>query len=804
MSDLTGAAIARLREAHCGERGYVRCFANRPKSGLGETIMLALGRDRCGKPDSSACLLNQLASLADESQAPTECLLCGKKATELEAELLSFGTYLKTNSNDMERHTACLQLIEREARESGTGSASPVPTMIGTYEIKEQLGVGGMGTVYRATHLKLRKDVAIKLLPPRSATSDEAIARFEREMEAIGHLDHSNIVRAMDAGEEGGTSFLVMELVRGWDLGQIVDRGRRLNVPDACEIIRQTAIGLQYAHDQGLIHRDVKPANLMLTKNSAGDPIVKVTDLGLALLNEGRSSPQLTGPGQLMGTLEFMAPEQAGDYALDSRADIYALGATLFRLLSGTVPFDGPEYNTPVKRLNGLSIGQARSIAERRGDLPIELVALVDKMLARSPEDRPGTMQAVVDALTPFAAGHQLSELCEKSAGILRKEQRDSMHVVLADTSPTTGLTLRSRNSTGAAKDVSLSKISSDNSDGTLEKITGQTLLWPRHRWWLAAAALSLTALLVGVIWLQMIAPPAMGTVGPLDAGGLSDRAPDSQIMDQDSFGDRKLATWVLANGGGFTPTGGQLIRGIRAELPTTDFQVGAVEIYEADESDIEQLASYVSAARSCRNVFIEADRSTPLGRESLAAMGRVHHLENLSLKNGDVPDDGWDDLKALRELKVLDLTSVLVTEEGLHRIQQNHPKLETLGLHVESIEEDTLSALADMTSLKHLSIALPRLSLRLAEQIVASPAINLTLRAIPRINDEALGAIARSSRITRLSVSDGDFDDEALRMLEASSSLKSLDLSGVSVSEAAEASFGERRPNTKLTVTRR
>lgn len=285
----------------------------------------------------------------------------------------------------------------------------PIPRFIRDYELLSPLGQGGMGMVYQALHTRMKRTVALKLLTPDRMHSREAITRFEREMRAVGALDHPHIVRAYDAGEADGLHFLVMELVVGLDLASLLSRVGRLPVPDACEVVRQAALGLQHAHEHGMVHRDIKPSNLMLTRSGQ----VKILDLGLALLAAGDPHPgELTGSQQVMGTLDYMAPEQCLDtHAVDIRADIYSLGATLYKLLTGTAPFSGERVLGPMQKMLALTTREAPPVTTYCEAVSPELLAVVDLLLARDPSQRFATPQEVAQALAPFAHGADLVAL---------------------------------------------------------------------------------------------------------------------------------------------------------------------------------------------------------------------------------------------------------------------------------------------------------------------------------------------------------------------------------------------------------
>ena len=286
---------------------------------------------------------------------------------------------------------------------------------LGKYQLMAKLGEGGMGAVYMAMHTELQKVVAIKVLPNSRMNDSNAVARFRREMRAAGRFEHPNIVRASDAGEEGGRHFLVMEYIDGCDLSRLVRRIGPLPIADGAEIIKQTAQGLEFAHRNGMVHRDVKPSNIMITRQGQ----VKILDLGLALLDDRHhvEHADLTSTGQMIGTIDYMAPEQGSDsHAIDARVDVYSLGATLYQLLSGNAPFAGVRFDTLMKKMNALASVPAVPLDSIRPDVPKELAAVVARMLAKIPAERFGTTAEVAAAVEPFTYGSNLAGLLQVSS----------------------------------------------------------------------------------------------------------------------------------------------------------------------------------------------------------------------------------------------------------------------------------------------------------------------------------------------------------------------------------------------------
>jgi serine/threonine protein kinase/Leucine-rich repeat (LRR) protein len=273
--------------------------------------------------------------------------------------------------------------------------------VLGSYILLERLGEGGMGQVFKARHRNLGRTVAVKLIRKERLDNPDATKRFEREVRATAALNHPNIVRAYDADRIGATHLLVMECVEGaTDLNRLVKQNGPLPVEQACEYIRQAALGLQHAYERGLVHRDITPHNLLLT---ADGKAVKVLDMGLARLDHSGAdddkSSTMTQEGAVMGTPDYIAPEQALEsHTVDFRGDLYSLGCTFYYLLIGRVPFAG---GTLMEKLLKHRLEEPQPVEKLRPDVPLEVVAILRKMMAKAPEDR---YQTPAELATTLAA----------------------------------------------------------------------------------------------------------------------------------------------------------------------------------------------------------------------------------------------------------------------------------------------------------------------------------------------------------------------------------------------------------------
>ena len=275
---------------------------------------------------------------------------------------------------------------------------SLVGQTIGKYAVEKWLGGGGMGQVYLARHTWLDLLVAIKLMNPLFHDDLEAVNRFRREARMAASLQHPNIVRCTDGGAIKNSLYLVTEFLDGKDLNGYIATNGPLNYEAAAWVIMEAAKGLQHAHSKGMIHRDVKPSNLMLLQ----DGNVKLLDLGIARYINSLSN--LTATGQFMGTVDYVAPEQAVDTrGVDYRADIYSLGCTFYHLLTGRAPFTGDAYDSVVSKILAHTEEEPPAVTRFAHDVPKPLQLTLQKMMAKSVEDRFQSAADVVQSLEKFA-----------------------------------------------------------------------------------------------------------------------------------------------------------------------------------------------------------------------------------------------------------------------------------------------------------------------------------------------------------------------------------------------------------------
>ncbi len=631
---------------------------------------------------------------------------------------------------------ACREMVQRiqklDASASGAGgsqgptvdSVNPSgPNVLREYRLLDKLGEGGMGAVYKALHTRLDRIVAVKVLSAHRLADAAAIARFDREMKAVGKLEHPNIIRAMDAGEVDGMHYLVMEFVDGIDLDRLVRERGPLPVAEACEVIRQAAIGLQHAADRGIIHRDLKPSNLILCRAGRDDSRVRILDLGLALLEQPSSgaaaAAELTGTGQLMGTVDYMAPEQGQDtHRVDIRADVYSLGATLYKLLTGRAPFGGAEYDTLMKKLVALAGEAPREIRTLRPEIPPALAELIHRMLSKRPEDRPSSPAGVAAEIGPFAARADLAGLLDEPDAAAPADQSMSRDT-LPDIQETFSRSRRASTGSGSR----------------------------RHLDWRIVAAGLAAALVLAVVVFQFATQDGTVIVRLESEQPVTSIKVDGREVEWTLAGDSRAFRFQIAPG----PVSTIVLTTedgteIAAEIPADGLTIERGEDYRltAAVEDSGQRADDVAAVAATdpeRRVIdwvrsiggrvgggnpqlgfvtLDADDPIPAGPfdlvtvgleacdvrdEDLSLLDELPHLTTLTLNHTSVSDAGLALLGNLPQLRNVYLVRTRITDAGLRELER-YAGLGALHIDDAQITDAGLASVAAWSGLTQLHLS--------------------------------------------------------------------------------------------------
>jgi serine/threonine-protein kinase len=315
------------------------------------------------------------------------------------ADVLAINSQVSADSRQQDAQSLAKDLVRKKKltlfQANALYAGKPQGLTLGNYVIQERIGAGAMGIVFKAEHRRMKRIVAVKVLPPSALKNPTVLKRFHREVEAVAKLAHPNIVAAHDADEYKNIHFLVMEFVEGVDLARHI-KGP-LPVEKAVDYVLQAARGLEHAHRQGIVHRDIKPANLLLDTKGT----IKILDMGLARFHEGANTPPptdeaaaITETGSVMGTVDFMSPEQAYDSRhADQASDMYSLGATLYFLLIGQPLFGG---ETLMARILAHRENQAPSLTAARPEISPKIDAIYQRMVAKKKEARYPSMTELI------------------------------------------------------------------------------------------------------------------------------------------------------------------------------------------------------------------------------------------------------------------------------------------------------------------------------------------------------------------------------------------------------------------------
>lgn len=303
---------------------------------------------------------------------------------------------------------------------------SQTATLNGRYQIEREIGSGGMARVFRARDLLLDRTVAIKMLRDQFADDPEFLARFRQEARSAGSLSHPNIVTVYDVGADRGREFLVMQLVDGPDLKELLRERGRFSLPDAVRVMRSVCAALDYAHRQGLIHRDVKPQNILI----GSDGTLKLTDFGIArALGNGSH----TRSGEVFGTVQYISPEQAQGQPLTAASDIYSAGIVFFELVTGRVPYTGDSpIAVAMQHVQG-PVPRFRIIDQRA---PAALDAILARALAKDPRQRFRSAGEFGQALTAFLQGGAAQEPTQRVQTAAQRGQTATQRVAVRDPVP--------------------------------------------------------------------------------------------------------------------------------------------------------------------------------------------------------------------------------------------------------------------------------------------------------------------------------------------------------------------------------
>ena len=664
------------------------------------------------------------------------------------------------------------------------------------YRIVELIGRGGMGNVYRAEHRLMNRPVAIKLINSQLIRQPQAVERFRREVQAAAKLTHPNIVTAYDAEQAGDVHFLVMEFVEGTDLASVVKHRGPMSVAEACDCIRQAAEGLQHAHEKGMVHRDIKPHNLMLSAEGQ----VRILDFGLAGFvteaalgsrvrqnaGDSHNAPQsgdsgydanpthLTTIGSVMGTPDYIAPEQAKDaHSADIRADIYSLGCTLHFLLTGKPPF---EADNVVAKLKAHAHETPLALATLRKDVPSELSKVAARMMAKKPAERFQTPMEVVEALVPFTARtsprrrrnrQTIIAACLFAAlllvAVIVKVQTDNGELVIEATDDVAvliekaGVKIRD---TVTGREYSLKPGKQPLRSGEYE--------------------IDVTELPSGITLstrkFTLIRGGATKVVATLTQP--ASKAPTEPVAKPEGSNkfvrDQQAADWVLRVGGKIRIDVEGVNRQIdkAADLPTGDWQISNVDLWPV------QLGPKVK----------------------LDKLAGLQSLRWLRLFGTQISDEGLSHLTDVPKLTLLDLDhNYATTDAALKHIGEHLQSLTNLGLDRTSITDDGLAFLATLKDMRGLNLTATKLTGSGLSHLATLTSMDEMLLNETTVTDQNLKHLALIPNLQILGLFRTSITDAAVPHLARLEKLKRLDIRETKISLAGLEKLQAALPNTSI-----
>ncbi|HWB00315.1 MAG TPA: bifunctional serine/threonine-protein kinase/formylglycine-generating enzyme family protein [Pirellulales bacterium] len=528
--------------------------------------------------------------------------------------------------------------------------------VLGEYLILEKIGAGGMGQVFKARHRRMKRVVALKVLSAAAMKAGDGAARFQREVEAAARLSHVNIVTAFDAGEANQVQYLVMEFVDGRDLASVSKKRGPLPIEQAVDFVLQAARGLAYAHSKGVVHRDIKPGNLLLSREGS----VKILDMGLARFESSSSIEGLTVTGNVLGTVDYMAPEQAVDTsAADARSDIYSLGCTLYRLVVGANIY---EADTPISKLLAHRDQPIPPLVSNKSDVPAAVDEVFRKMVAKRPSDRFQSMIDVIAALesamatTDVLAGKMSSG--SSASSIIRRVGEDSGVDSSGSVSGLSGLSAPTSDRPSSTGRIAGEATTTPASAAAHEMISAAIRRRPAVKFAAIGgiAAVVLLAIVIAAIKLGSSPTSEVSSLPTVQPEGDSTStievaAPKSPEAIAVEFVLDHHGTLQVRAPNADAP----LVVTKKDQLPSTPFTVTGVMLTEQGTLANGRLEP-LGAFKQLEALDVHGSRCSDAG---LADIAGATALKNLSVAATEVGDPGVAQLKSFRQLEQLDLSKL-------------------------------------------------------------------------------------------------------------------------------------------------
>ena len=641
---------------------------------------------------------------------------------------------------------------------------------LGPYRVLRKLGSGGMGAVFLAEDPALRRQLALKVMLPHFASHPVAKARFLREARAQAAVEHDHIIAIHQVGEEGGIPYIAMPLLRGLTLADALKTNPVVPLIEAVRIAREVAVGLDAAHQQNLVHRDIKPGNVWLEGRSRR---VKILDFGLAQGEEdGEGTEQTTQEGTVVGTPAYMSPEQARGLPVDARTDLWSLGVMLYQMTTCELPFRGP---TTGAILTALAVDNPPPPIAKNPSVPAALSDLIMRLLAKSSVDRPPTAEAVIEVLRTVRTPKSTADLSVASAVVAGSDPWES------------------------ATDLDLDPVTEAMTQTVAPVPLGRSRTLP----WIVVSSLLLLATLAIVVaeivmnkLTQNSAPtivtPQKGDVG--QAAPVTVTEPPPKKPEPNLFDDRKAAAAALKQGCAVWINFGPQVRSVE-ELPKEPFKLTGLMFPNRQTNDAD-LAHF----KGCQDVvFAHLNPCPQVTDVGLASFKDCKNLVLLNIGNTQVTDDGLGYFKDCPKLRILGLDCTQTGDRGLANFK-DCKGLESLWLNNTLLTDVGLSNFKGCSNVVNLSLH----STKVTDEGLANfkGCKNLGNLSVGHtvVSDEGLALFKDAEKLHEMSLHNcQNVTDTALQYFQGRKSLLKIDARGTKVTEMGVKEFAESQPQCQI-----